>query len=149
VVLCSAACEKLRSGGHIPAVIAANFVVHTREIFVIMGLSGSGKSTLVRELRPYRLMVGLAECRRINGVVRQSHVMTVGSVPGAVSSGLLARRTVGGRRSGAAALLGREREWSETFWTQADLRLARLGNRLTPDQVANIRDRIAGRIPRP
>jgi ABC-type lipoprotein export system ATPase subunit len=44
-VLCSAACEKLRSGGHIPAVIAANFVVHTGEIFVIMGLSGSGKST--------------------------------------------------------------------------------------------------------
>jgi glycine betaine/proline transport system ATP-binding protein len=44
----SAACEKLRSGGHIPAVIGANFVVHTGEIFVIMGLSGSGKSTLVR-----------------------------------------------------------------------------------------------------
>jgi glycine betaine/proline transport system ATP-binding protein len=44
----SAACEKLRSSGHIPAVIGANFVVHTGEIFVIMGLSGSGKSTLVR-----------------------------------------------------------------------------------------------------
>src|SRR3954447_15857895 len=44
----SAACEKLRSGGQIPAVIDANFVVHTGEIFVIMGLSGSGKSTLVR-----------------------------------------------------------------------------------------------------
>jgi glycine betaine/proline transport system ATP-binding protein len=43
-----AACEKLRAGGHIPAVIDANFVVHTGEIFVIMGLSGSGKSTLVR-----------------------------------------------------------------------------------------------------
>jgi glycine betaine/proline transport system ATP-binding protein len=40
--------EKLRAGGHIPAVIAANFAVHTGEIFVIMGLSGSGKSTLVR-----------------------------------------------------------------------------------------------------
>jgi glycine betaine/proline transport system ATP-binding protein len=40
--------EKLRAGGHIPAVIDANFAVHTGEIFVIMGLSGSGKSTLVR-----------------------------------------------------------------------------------------------------
>jgi glycine betaine/proline transport system ATP-binding protein len=43
-----AACEKLRAAGHIPAVIDANFAVHTGEIFVIMGLSGSGKSTLVR-----------------------------------------------------------------------------------------------------
>jgi len=44
----AAACERLRAGGHVPAVIDANFVVHTAEIFVIMGLSGSGKSTLVR-----------------------------------------------------------------------------------------------------
>jgi glycine betaine/proline transport system ATP-binding protein len=43
-----AASEKLRASGHIPAVIDANFAVHTGEIFVIMGLSGSGKSTLVR-----------------------------------------------------------------------------------------------------
>ncbi|MFT3988873.1 quaternary amine ABC transporter ATP-binding protein [Aestuariivirga sp.] len=39
---------RLRQGGHIPAVMDANFSVHTGEIFVIMGLSGSGKSTLVR-----------------------------------------------------------------------------------------------------
>src|SRR5262245_2953345 len=44
----STACERLRSGGHIAAVIDASFVVHIGEIFVIMGLSGSGKSTLVR-----------------------------------------------------------------------------------------------------
>jgi len=44
----TAACERLRAGGNIPAVIDADFVVHTGEIFVIMGLSGSGKSTLVR-----------------------------------------------------------------------------------------------------
>jgi glycine betaine/proline transport system ATP-binding protein len=44
----AAVCEKLRGGGNIPAVIDADFVVHTGEIFVIMGLSGSGKSTLVR-----------------------------------------------------------------------------------------------------
>ena len=44
----AAACDRLRAGGHIPAVIDANFVVHAGEIFVIMGLSGSGKSTLVR-----------------------------------------------------------------------------------------------------
>src|SRR5262245_24592954 len=44
----AAACDKLRAAGQIPAVIDANFVVHTGEIFVIMGLSGSGKSTLVR-----------------------------------------------------------------------------------------------------
>ncbi|HEV8388321.1 MAG TPA: betaine/proline/choline family ABC transporter ATP-binding protein [Dongiaceae bacterium] len=44
----AAACDRLRGSGHIPAVIDANFVVHTGEIFVIMGLSGSGKSTLVR-----------------------------------------------------------------------------------------------------
>jgi glycine betaine/proline transport system ATP-binding protein len=43
-----AACERLRAGGHIPAVIDANFDVHLGEIFVIMGLSGSGKSTMVR-----------------------------------------------------------------------------------------------------
>ncbi|MEZ5830927.1 MAG: betaine/proline/choline family ABC transporter ATP-binding protein [Dongiaceae bacterium] len=40
--------ERLRAAGQIPAVIDADFVVHTGEIFVIMGLSGSGKSTLVR-----------------------------------------------------------------------------------------------------
>ena len=44
----AAVCDRLRSSGHVPAVIDANFVVHTGEIFVIMGLSGSGKSTLVR-----------------------------------------------------------------------------------------------------
>jgi glycine betaine/proline transport system ATP-binding protein len=42
------ACERLRQHGCLPAVIDANFDVHTGEIFVIMGLSGSGKSTLVR-----------------------------------------------------------------------------------------------------
>lgn len=41
-------CAKLRSAGHLPAVIDANFDIHAGEIFIIMGLSGSGKSTLVR-----------------------------------------------------------------------------------------------------
>ena len=40
--------ERLRSEGHIPAVVDASFEVAVGEIFVIMGLSGSGKSTLVR-----------------------------------------------------------------------------------------------------
>ncbi|KUM24378.1 ABC transporter ATP-binding protein [Mesorhizobium loti] len=40
--------ERLRSEGHLPAVVDASFEVATGEIFVIMGLSGSGKSTLVR-----------------------------------------------------------------------------------------------------
>jgi glycine betaine/proline transport system ATP-binding protein len=44
----AAVCERLRQNGALPAVIDANFDVHTGEIFVIMGLSGSGKSTLVR-----------------------------------------------------------------------------------------------------
>lgn len=44
----AAACERLRVGGQIPAVIDANFDVRLGEIFVIMGLSGSGKSTMVR-----------------------------------------------------------------------------------------------------
>jgi len=39
---------RLRSEGHIPAVVNASFDVMKGEIFVIMGLSGSGKSTLVR-----------------------------------------------------------------------------------------------------
>lgn len=39
---------RLRSEGHIPAVVDASFDVKKGEIFVIMGLSGSGKSTLVR-----------------------------------------------------------------------------------------------------
>lgn len=39
---------RLRSEGHIPAVVDASFDVKEGEIFVIMGLSGSGKSTLVR-----------------------------------------------------------------------------------------------------
>jgi glycine betaine/proline transport system ATP-binding protein len=40
--------ERLRSEGHLPAVVDASFQVAAGEIFVIMGLSGSGKSTLVR-----------------------------------------------------------------------------------------------------
>jgi glycine betaine/proline transport system ATP-binding protein len=40
--------ERMRSEGHLPAVVDATFEVATGEIFVIMGLSGSGKSTLVR-----------------------------------------------------------------------------------------------------
>ncbi len=40
--------ERLRSEGHLPAVVDATFEVAVGEIFVIMGLSGSGKSTLVR-----------------------------------------------------------------------------------------------------
>ncbi len=43
-----AVCDRLRQHGAVPAVIDADFDVHTGEIFVIMGLSGSGKSTLVR-----------------------------------------------------------------------------------------------------
>lgn len=44
----AAACQRLRDGGRIPAVIDANFDIRLGEIFVIMGLSGSGKSTMVR-----------------------------------------------------------------------------------------------------
>jgi glycine betaine/proline transport system ATP-binding protein len=44
----SAARERLKQAGQLPAVMDASFDVHVGEIFVIMGLSGSGKSTLVR-----------------------------------------------------------------------------------------------------
>lgn len=42
--------EILKKTGGTPAVVNANFSIHRRETFVIMGLSGSGKSTLLRLL---------------------------------------------------------------------------------------------------
>ena len=49
----------------IPAVRAANFEVHSGELFVIMGLSGSGKSTLIRCIS--RLIEPTAGSVRIDG----------------------------------------------------------------------------------
>jgi glycine betaine/proline transport system ATP-binding protein len=61
----AAIAQKLKDQSLIPAVRAANFEVHSGELFVIMGLSGSGKSTLIRCIS--RLIEPTAGSVRIDG----------------------------------------------------------------------------------
>ena len=125
------------------------------------------------ELAPYRLNVAVVENRRIDGKVRQSCLVQLGSFEGAwlpdfyadvdpdladqikadvamkVEYATITPEVAKGMQIEVATWQRRSAQKRYQYWEDLDRRLSRLGNRIDPKTEAAIREQIHERIPRP
>jgi hypothetical protein len=103
-------------------------------------------------LIPYTLHVSLVESYREGGKPRHEHLADLGSIEGEFLPGFWADADPAAIR---ATFLVRAEHFfigvhlRADYWARLDERLARLTNRITPEDAASIRDAIDARIPRP